>query len=914
MFNRSYTQYIPLSLFDLQSWVGTPAIYVFDCSNAGQILASFRQYMTRQQQHQAAVAALENGKPPPNAEDPMRSSILLCACGVDDVLPQSPDLPADLFTACLTTPIKVSLKWFWSRAAPRWRDALPDDELRNSLADRVPGQQTDRKTPLGELNWIFTAITDTIAWNVLPRALFQRLFRQDLLVASLFRNFLLADRVLRAHGCSPVSHPRLPATHQHPMWQAWDMASEMCLLQLPAILTSGSTVEYVPSPFFAEQLTAFELWLEHGGKDRPPPEQLPVVLQVLLSQVHRLRALVLLGRFLDMGSWAVDFALSVGIFPYVLKLLQTTAVDLRATLVFIWAKILAWDANRQVQSDLTKDGGFQYFVKQLDARSSGQLATNNAASADSRAQAAFVLASICRAHPSNQRLLAKEGLPGTILAQLPSALAALGWAGTEAPGGRRSRVLQVKWLALALGRAVEGQPALCRAALREQAHEALVSLVRCGEPDVRAAACFALGSLILTDPADEDDPISREDETGGRRANAPTTTTMATREEGSHVSNSTTLNQPQRDQGSESHARFADERAIACSLLELVYDASPLVRAEVACALGRLASGHALLFQAAVTAFRRQQQPLAGAPTAIPPRAASTGTGATGLSSVGAREMQRAGPALSAPVPPQITEVNAPVATSAPATSSSTVSMNDNVDSRSGEGSTRGGGSNSSNVKDISLESKTGASSANGGDAEHRTTKQEAVVSGRETTAMMSSPTPAAPAQQEITPSSSSEVLTMAGPRAVQLTRGSATSSVGSPGVLAREGDVYEPALMLGLDGDADVGGGLFASPDAARVGGGLYPGVLGALCTLGQDPAPGVAAAAQDVLRRANVEFVILPQTTGSGSLTGSTAAGKHSRLPSGAQSATSSPRPPLAHAQSASVLGLGASRGQLK
>ena len=33
-------------------------------------------------------------------------------------------------------------------------------------------------------------------------------------------------------------------------------------------------------------------------------------LQVLLSQVHRLRALVLLGRFLDMGAWAVDLALS----------------------------------------------------------------------------------------------------------------------------------------------------------------------------------------------------------------------------------------------------------------------------------------------------------------------------------------------------------------------------------------------------------------------------------------------------------------------------------------------------------------------------------------------------------------------------------------------------------------------------
>ena len=33
-------------------------------------------------------------------------------------------------------------------------------------------------------------------------------------------------------------------------------------------------------------------------------------LQVLLSQSHRFRALVLLGRFLDMGPWAVDLVCS----------------------------------------------------------------------------------------------------------------------------------------------------------------------------------------------------------------------------------------------------------------------------------------------------------------------------------------------------------------------------------------------------------------------------------------------------------------------------------------------------------------------------------------------------------------------------------------------------------------------------
>jgi hypothetical protein len=61
------------------------------------------------------------------------------------------------------------------------------------------------------------------------------------------------------------------------------------------------------------------VWLRYGDEFRPPPEQLPIVLQVLLSQAHRLRALDLLGRFLDLGPWAVNLALSVGIFPYVLK-------------------------------------------------------------------------------------------------------------------------------------------------------------------------------------------------------------------------------------------------------------------------------------------------------------------------------------------------------------------------------------------------------------------------------------------------------------------------------------------------------------------------------------------------------------------------------------------------------------------
>ena len=44
----------------------------------------------------------------------------------------------------------------------------------HSLIDQIPGRQNDRKTLLGELNWIFTAARDTIAWNVLPHGMTSR--------------------------------------------------------------------------------------------------------------------------------------------------------------------------------------------------------------------------------------------------------------------------------------------------------------------------------------------------------------------------------------------------------------------------------------------------------------------------------------------------------------------------------------------------------------------------------------------------------------------------------------------------------------------------------------------------------------------------------------------------------------------
>ncbi|XP_063561831.1 regulatory-associated protein of mTOR isoform X3 [Gorilla gorilla gorilla] len=459
---RNYTQYIPLSIYDLQTWMGSPSIFVYDCSNAGLIVKSFKQFALQREQ-ELEVAAINPNHPlaqmplPPS----MKNCIQLAACEATELLPMIPDLPADLFTSCLTTPIKIALRWFCMQKCV---SLVPGVTL--DLIEKIPGRLNDRRTPLGELNWIFTAITDTIAWNVLPRDLFQKLFRQDLLVASLFRNFLLAERIMRSYNCTPVSSPRLPPTYMHAMWQAWDLAVDICLSQLPTIIEEGTAFRH--SPFFAEQLTAFQVWLTMGVENRNPPEQLPIVLQVLLSQVHRLRALDLLGRFLDLGPWAVSLALSVGIFPYVLKLLQSSARELRPLLVFIWAKILAVDSS--CQADLVKDNGHKYFLSVL---------ADPYMPAEHRTMTAFILAVIVNSYNTGQEACLQGNLIAICLEQLND-----------------PHPLLRQWVAICLGRIWQNFDSARWCGVRDSAHEKLYSLLSDPIPEVRCAAVFALGTFV----------------------------------------------------------------------------------------------------------------------------------------------------------------------------------------------------------------------------------------------------------------------------------------------------------------------------------------------------------------------------------------------------------------------------------
>ncbi|KAK4392361.1 Regulatory-associated protein of TOR 1 [Sesamum angolense] len=522
LFNKSYTQYIPLPISDLDSWLRTPSIYVFDCSAAGMIVSAF-------------IELLDSGTS--TSVPSMRDCILLAACEAHETLPQSVEFPADylylvnIFAGTLT-------QRFCTRS-------LLHESFDHSLIDRIPGRQTDRKTLLGELNWIFTAVTDTIAWNVLPHDLFQRLFRQDLLVASLFRNFLLAERIMRSANCSPISYPMLPPTHQHHMWDAWDMAAEICLAQLPTLVENPNAA-FQPSPFFTEQLTAFEVWLDHGSEHKKPPEQLPIVLQNMFYSVNAIDfVLWYFGRFLDMGPWAVDLALSVGIFPYVLKLLQTTTPELRQILVFIWTKILALD-----KVDLVKDGGHTYFIRFLDSVE---------AYPEQRAMAAFVLAVIVDGHRRGQEACIEAGLAHICLQHLHGSSSA----------ETQTEPLFLQWICLCLGKLWEDFVEAQMIGLHADAPAILAPLLSEPQPEVRAAAVFALGTVLDVGFDTSRDGLGDED--------------------------------------GDDDEKITAEAGIIKSLLNVVSDGSPLVRAEVAVALSRFAFSHNKHLKSVAAAYGKPQ-------------------------------------------------------------------------------------------------------------------------------------------------------------------------------------------------------------------------------------------------------------------------------------------------------------------
>uniref|UniRef100_A0A0N4ZSL6 WD_REPEATS_REGION domain-containing protein n=1 Tax=Parastrongyloides trichosuri TaxID=131310 RepID=A0A0N4ZSL6_PARTI len=523
VFDKNITKYIPLNILDLMAWMNGPSVYIWDMHMAGRVTdgmtnftsTSLKEYLQeRKKQHERKMA--QEREHPTGYHDDFSNlsmseqikafekwrneSIHFAACGKEEFLPVYDEVWTDIFTQCLTYPVQTSL----------FVHLFHHPELRErygmGLIEVIPGDLNNRKTLLGELNWVFTAITDTIAYTAFSKEIFSKYFRTDLLVASLFRSFLLANRVMESFHCTAISVPSLPNTSRHELWRAWDHALDMCLMKLNenkqqqefkcwkhgpgqeiftcthmkhdilvklAPVEKNTEYEYQFSTFFMEQMTAFEVWLRYNDSDNFEPQQLPVLLQVLLSQAHRVRALELLARFLDVGEEAVKSALDVGCFPYVMKLLQCSTPELKPWLAFIWAKILAVCPDKG--DELLVETRFQYFIDLLRDKS---------ISLNFKMVPAFVLSNLIMHENVVSKQLFIDNNFLSICVELFSN-----------DDISKANILKL-WLLISLGRLWADYNEARWQAIRAVGYDKVMDFLDDDMPEIRAAAIFALGCLI----------------------------------------------------------------------------------------------------------------------------------------------------------------------------------------------------------------------------------------------------------------------------------------------------------------------------------------------------------------------------------------------------------------------------------
>lgn len=114
-FNKQYTQYIPVSAAEVASWIGTPVLVVIDSSAAANVGAVWQRLAERHGDSEGADV------------------LMMAACGVEELLPMAPEMPADLFTSCLTTPMEIAIRWHLYRGGP----LLPSLTLEAAMS--IPG-------------------------------------------------------------------------------------------------------------------------------------------------------------------------------------------------------------------------------------------------------------------------------------------------------------------------------------------------------------------------------------------------------------------------------------------------------------------------------------------------------------------------------------------------------------------------------------------------------------------------------------------------------------------------------------------------------------------------------------------------------------------------------------------------------
>ena len=187
--------------------MGPPTAFVFDCDNAGAIVKELHACEQEMKEREHARANRSHGF---YKKADVEDWIALGLCSEGEVLPGVSYLPRDLLTACLLSPLRVSVL---CHILQYYRDAFPEQEYLKISEVEEKDQHI--------MSTVLDMIVEAVVCECMSTEDLERVFHRDEVTSALFRRFVLAQYLLKPYNLHPVSKPKLPDMSGHSMWCSW---------------------------------------------------------------------------------------------------------------------------------------------------------------------------------------------------------------------------------------------------------------------------------------------------------------------------------------------------------------------------------------------------------------------------------------------------------------------------------------------------------------------------------------------------------------------------------------------------------------------------------------------------------------------------------------------------------------------
>lgn len=183
-FSDDRDRYRPMKILNLIRTCSSPLCFIFDCNSAAAIEPQLKS--------QSDIFAF-------------------FSCEADEGLPLSTDAPIDLFSSCLLSAYDTAVWWNVQKHSTIYEEPKRPKEENNQF-----------------LSGFLHAILDAIAYETQDLNTYQA-FTKDPAIATLFRGFALAQRVMLSFNVHSRAIPELQQMAYHSFWDVWDIAIDCCI-------------------------------------------------------------------------------------------------------------------------------------------------------------------------------------------------------------------------------------------------------------------------------------------------------------------------------------------------------------------------------------------------------------------------------------------------------------------------------------------------------------------------------------------------------------------------------------------------------------------------------------------------------------------------------------------------------------